>query len=233
MAKAELRAQAVALREAGSTVPEIAARLGVARSTAFTWVRHVPLPDTDERVARRREHSKRMTDAQWSAHRRQRDERHLEVVDTTAVQVGRLTERELLLVGAVLYWSEGAKHKPWRPTDWQVTFTNSDLVLVELFLRFVESTGRSRHDLRYRLSIHESAEVAVVQAWWAQQLHLTESAVGSVTLKRHTPSTGRHNQGVEYRGCLVVTVPRGRELYWLIEGVMNGLARSGRPAAAG
>ncbi|MEU8079418.1 helix-turn-helix domain-containing protein [Catellatospora citrea] len=53
MAKAELRAQAVALREAGCSVPDIASRLGVARSTAFTWVRHVPLPDTDERVARR------------------------------------------------------------------------------------------------------------------------------------------------------------------------------------
>ncbi|GIF97293.1 helix-turn-helix domain-containing protein [Catellatospora citrea] len=233
MAKAELRAQAVALREAGCSVPDIASRLGVARSTAFTWVRHVPLSDTDERVARRREHSKRMTDAQWSRHRLERDERHREVVGTAAVQVGRLTERELRLVGAVLYWSEGAKHKPWRPTDWQVTFTNSDPVLVELFLRFVESTGRSRHDLRYRLSIHESADVPAVQAWWAEKLRLVEGAVGSVTLKRHTPSTGRHNQGVEYRGCLVVTVPRGRELYWHIEGLLEGLARSGRPEAAG
>ncbi|MEU8005831.1 helix-turn-helix domain-containing protein [Catellatospora sp. NPDC049111] len=89
-----LRRWALRLREAGSTVPEIAATLGVARSTAFTWVRHVPLPDTDERVARRREHSKRMTDAQWSAHRPQRDERHGEVVGTAAAAVGRLSDRE-------------------------------------------------------------------------------------------------------------------------------------------
>ncbi|MEV0454602.1 helix-turn-helix domain-containing protein [Catellatospora methionotrophica] len=232
MAKPELREQAVLLREAGCTVPDIASRLGVARSTAFTWVRHLPLPETDERAARRREHSKRMTDAQWSVHRRERDERHREIVDTAAATVGRLSARELLLIGAVLYWSEGAKHKPWRPTDWQVTFTNSDPVLAELFLRFVESAGRARHDLRYRLSIHESADVPAVQAWWAEQLELAEGAVSSVTLKRHTPSAGRHNQGADYRGCVVITVPRGRELYWRIEGLLEGLVRSGREESA-
>jgi transposase len=41
-AKDELRERAVALREGGSTVDEIAAALGVSKSSAYVWTRHVP-----------------------------------------------------------------------------------------------------------------------------------------------------------------------------------------------
>jgi hypothetical protein len=44
------------------------------------------------------------------------------------------------------------------------------------------------------------------------------------TIKRHAPATVRRNTGPDYRGCLTVTVPRGRELYWWIEAAMSTLA---------
>ncbi|SCE75920.1 helix-turn-helix domain-containing protein [Micromonospora mirobrigensis] len=50
-AKDELRAEALKLRAQGGTVPDIADRLGVARSTAYLWVRHVPL-EADPAVVR-------------------------------------------------------------------------------------------------------------------------------------------------------------------------------------
>jgi transcriptional regulator with XRE-family HTH domain len=47
-------------------------------------------------------------------------------------------------------------------------------------------------------------------------------------------TTTRRNTGVEYNGCLVITVPRGRELYWRIEGMMSGMAiASGSHSASG
>jgi hypothetical protein len=54
------------------------------------------------------------------------------------------------------------------------------------------------------------------------------------TIKRHEVATVRRNTGEEYRGCLTVSVPRSRELYWWIEGAMTALGRSvdampGRP----
>lgn len=33
----------------------------------------------------------------------------------------------------------------------------------------------------------------------------------------------RRNTGDDYRGCLVITVPRSRELYWRIEGMIAEL----------
>jgi hypothetical protein len=44
------------------------------------------------------------------------------------------------------------------------------------------------------------------------------------TLKRHSPRTKRRNVGEDYHGCVTVNVPRSRELYWWIEGVVAGVA---------
>jgi hypothetical protein len=65
-----------------------------------------------------------------------------------------------------------------------------------------------------------------VSAWWAARLRLPPERFQRATLKRHRPATTRRNSGSDYRGCLVVKVPRGRELYWRIEGMMAGLAQS-------
>lgn len=42
-------------------------------------------------------------------------------------------------------------------------------------------------------------------------------------MKRHLPRTTRHNTGADYHGCLVIRVPKSRELYWRIEGILSGI----------
>jgi hypothetical protein len=44
------------------------------------------------------------------------------------------------------------------------------------------------------------------------------------TIKRHEPVTIRRNTGGDYRGCLVIEVPRSRPMYGKIEGIMKGMA---------
>jgi hypothetical protein len=224
MAKDELHAQAVALRQDGWAVPAIARRLGVAKSTAYLWVRHVPF-DRDSEAARerRREHSRRMTDAQWGAFRQIRDAARAEAAAAAAAWVARLRPREVLLVGAAIYWCEGSKAKPWRPHDCRVRLVNSDPMLVLLFLRFVEALGVPRETLRFRVSIHESADVAAAVEWWAGLVGIPGARFQPTSRKKHRPQTRRRNVGEGYRGCLSVEVPRSRRIYWRIEGIMRGM----------
>ena len=83
-----------------------------------------------------------------------------------AAQVGELTDREILIAGAVAYWCEGAKSKPYR-VDEYVRFINSDPALIRLFLRFLDKSGVSRERVRYRVLIHESADVEAATRYWA------------------------------------------------------------------
>ncbi|PZF99174.1 helix-turn-helix domain-containing protein [Micromonospora deserti] len=219
-AKDDLRAEAVALRADGLSVPEIAARLGVARSTAYLWVRHLPL-DADD-AERRRAHARLMIEARWAAHREARDAAQAAERARAAALVGRLDERDVLLLGAAIYWCEGTKSKPWRRDD-HLQFINSDPGLLALFLRFLQACGVDRAVPTYRVSIHETADPGAAERWWAARLGLPIHRFRRATLKKHKPGTVRRNVDADYRGCLVINVPRSRELYWRIEGMIAEL----------
>ncbi len=206
-------------------MPDIAARLGVARSTAFRWVRHLPLDADAAAAERRRAHSRAMTDARWGAHRVHTAERRQVAQGIGQAVVGELTERDLALAGAVIFWCEGTKEKPWRANDGRVTITNTDPRLLRIFIAFLESVGVERNELTYRVSIHETADSDEAARWWAAELDVPLERFRRATIKRHHPTSSRHNQGDGYHGCLVVTARRRRELYWRIEGIIDELDR--------
>ena len=224
-AKDGLRAAAIELRLRNWSVNDIAVELGVARSTAWLWVKHLPLDRDSERAREKMAKAKQLTDGRWQAHRAARDARRASIQAVAAAEVGGLSDRELLLLGAAIYWCEGSKVKPWRPHDVTVTFINSDPVLVSMFIRFLESVGVSRGSPSYRVSIHESADATAATMWWRDRLDLPISRFLRPSLKRHNPRTNRRNTGDDYHGCLVVKVPKSRELYWRIEGMMSAIGR--------
>lgn len=187
-AKDDLRAKAVELREQGWSVNDIALELGVAKSTAYQWVKHLPLDADTERASSRRTHAKRMTDARWDAHRKERAESRAAVHAGAVGQVGQLDERDLVLVGAAIYWCEGAKSKSWRRNE-RLTIIDSDPKLLALFLRFLQSCGVDPSRPTYRVSIHESADADAATAWWIDTLALPAGRFRRPTLKRHVPKT--------------------------------------------
>jgi hypothetical protein len=123
----------------------------------------------------------------------------------------------------------GTKAKPWMPNSCRITFINSDPGLVLVFLRFLELMGEDRRRLSYRIHIHVSADVEGAGRWWADLVGVPFEQFARPTLKTHNPSTVRHNVGDSYRGCLIVRVPRSRELYWRIEGLVGGITGAGIP----
>jgi transposase len=224
-AKDELHDRAIELRKTGCSVPVIATKLGVSKSTAYLWTRHMPLDPLPEKAdARRRQHMELMRESRWAPHRKARDAERAETNAVQAARIGALSEREVLLIGASIYWCEGSKAKEWDPNRCRVTFINSDPALILLFLRFVELLGEDRAQLRYRISIHQSADAVAAGRWWADVIGVPFERLSRPTLKKHNPSTVRHNAGENYRGCLIIDVPKSRQLYWRIEGLMSGIA---------
>lgn len=72
-----------------------------------------------------------------------------------------MTRRELWLMGAILYWAEGEKEKPYRPGS-GVKFMNSDPVLIRVFLRWLqEACGVARDRIRFSIYIHDNRRDAI------------------------------------------------------------------------
>ncbi|MEU9824508.1 resolvase [Micromonospora chersina] len=226
--KPELHAKALILRREGCPVGEIAERLRVSKSTAYLWTRHLPL-DPELVLRRRRAGQQARADAQWSAHRAARDAARADTVAAAARWVRHLRYRELVLIGAAIYWCEGGKAKPWRPHDCRIKFVNSDPMLVTLFLRFLDALGVPPADRRYRVSIHETADAAAAVRWWAELVEVPPERFQRTSLKRHRPLTTRKNVGADYRGCLTVHVVGASRVYWRIEGIMKGMTDEDPP----
>jgi transposase len=224
-AKDDLRAQAVEMRkEDGRSYKEIAAILDVSLSSCSLWLKEIKLSAEQRQALEARSHASRVKAAHASRDRR--IERQRQTRRKAAAEIGSVTERELWLAGVLLYWAEGAKAKPWNPKE-RVQFTNSDPGLVLLFIRWLELCGVSREALTLRVSIHETAAVDDAVEWWADCTGLPVTQFRRSQIKRHNPSTNRHNRGSDYHGCLMIDVRRSTELYRWIEGWYEGILMAG------
>jgi hypothetical protein len=163
--------------------------------------------------ARMQRHMQHMREVRWEPHRLQRDAWRTAANEEAVKWVGGLSDREVILLGAVAYWCEGAKAKPWEPNRCRVAFINSDPVLVLLFLRFIELLGVEPSDVGYRISIHETADIEAAGRWWATLVGVSFEQFHRPTIKTHNPSTVRYNTGEPYRGCLAIEV---REIPWVV-----------------
>jgi transcriptional regulator with XRE-family HTH domain len=203
-AKDALRAQARSLRAQGLDYEEIATALGVAKSSVSLWVRDVPRPARLS-DAECRKRSIEGVERYWAAERSAREANRAADRETAAAQIGDLSDRELLIAGAIAYWCEGTKNKPHRRSD-RVVFMNSDPSLIQFFLRFLAATGTASEDLAFRVYIHENADPRSAELFWLKVTGANPAQFHNPTLKRHIPKTERKNVGENYHGCLRVEV---------------------------
>ena len=220
-AKSELRDKARELRGQGWVYRDIAKALGVSLSSCSLWLRDMPAPEppegeyAQERVAA-------MWRMRWERTLRRRGVERQQTKFAAAKSVGDLSERDVLVLGALAYWCEGSKDKPYDRRE-KVRFINSDRALVQFFLRFLEIAGVGPERIQTRLHIHETANAEDATRFWADVVGLDPASFENPVIKRHSPKTNRKNLAEEYRGCLEVSVRQSAELYRQIEGWAFGV----------
>ncbi|MFE1447950.1 helix-turn-helix domain-containing protein [Streptomyces olivaceoviridis] len=217
-AKDDLRARARELRLQGWTYDQIEAELGCSRSSVSLWVRDLPRPE------RRRtpEGAAAIARKGWEEKLRIRDEERQRTKEEAKRSIGGLSTRELFLVGVGLYWAEGGKDKPYDRRE-NVAFVNSDPGMIRVFLAWLDLLQVERERLRFTVMIHENADVGGAERYWADLVGADASMFNKTTLKKHNPKTVRKNTGDGYRGCLVIKVLKGADLYRRIEGWWCGI----------
>jgi hypothetical protein len=212
--KLEEREQARRLRATGLPMAEIAARLGVSKSSVSLWARDVAFEPRPAVTRGRRR-------APNALERRKRAE-----IDRLLAEgrdrVGRLTKREFLLAGVALYAGEGTK------TDGAVRFSNSDPRMIAFFcawLRRFFEIDESR--LRVRLYLHEGLDLSAATAYWSALTAIPPTQFGKPY--RAVPDESiRHAKHVH--GCATVGYSCStthRSIMGLIGALLSGAAIPG------
>ncbi|MFF8611626.1 hypothetical protein [Streptomyces sp. NPDC015350] len=217
-ARDDLREKARELRLRGMTYDRIQVEPGCSKSSISLWVRDLPKPKprhTDE------EH-RALMNAGLSRLRAAQDEERIRVKARARDEVGPLSDRELFFAGAALYWAEGTKDKTYSRRE-SLHFINSDPNVITLYLRWLKLLEVPHERMRFRVSIHESGDIAGAERFWAVLAGVPTSSLQKTTLKKHNPKTIRKNTTEAYRGCLIIYVTKSADLYRRVEGTWYGI----------
>ncbi|KOG08974.1 MULTISPECIES: hypothetical protein [Streptomyces] len=217
-AKDDLRERARELRLQGMTYDRIQVELGCSKSSISLWVRDLPKPERN----RSREEASEIARRGWEPTMRRREEVRQAAKSAAAAAIGPLSERELFLLGVGLYWAEGTKDKPHARRE-RVTFVNSDPGMIQVFAAWLDLLGIEPERRRYCVMIHETADAAKAERYWADLVSADPSAFRKTTVKRHNPLTNRKNVDAGYHGCLVIRILGSADLYRRIEGAWCGI----------
>ncbi|MFD9727124.1 hypothetical protein [Streptomyces sp. NPDC059072] len=217
-AKDDLRAKARELRLQGLTYDQIQLELGCSKSSISLWVRDLPKPERQ----RSTEEASAIAKRGWERTLQARDEERRQIKREAAAEIGALSDRELFLLGVGLYWSEGSKDKAYARRE-RVIFVNSDPNMICVYLAWLRLLGVKAEQLRYFVMIHESADIAGAERFWANLADAEPSQFTKTAVKRHNPTTQRKNTGESYHGCLAVRVLKSADLYRRVEGWWYGI----------
>ncbi|GAA0481855.1 helix-turn-helix transcriptional regulator [Streptomyces olivaceiscleroticus] len=218
-AKDGLRLKARSLREQGLTYDEIRAELGVSKSSISAWVRDLPKPAPRWKKVPQME---RLERAQ-RAFRTDRDEERLRLTRDAAQEIADINDRELLLIGAALYWAEGSKDKAYARRE-SLTFINSDPRMIQVYVRWLELLDVERHRMRCSLHIHDSADLVEATEFWSELTGVPAGDFLKPSVRHDNPGTNRLNRGPSYRGCLRIYVTNSARLYQQVEGWWQGIS---------
>ncbi len=227
-----VRTRALRLRLSGKSYNEIRDTLGVPKSTLSGWFKHVVLSDTARtRLASRTRIGsatliKRNKMQTHKAERRARETRA-----SAKEKIPILNKRDLLIIGAVLYWAEGYKRLHIRDgkerMSHTVSFVNADPKMIKTFLRFLHEVLEVPFDaihLTMRLYPHINEEDA--RKYWMKITGLSSSRFHRATNMISTASKGKRPYNRLPYGTLQVAVydtAKFHHILGLIEGVQAGM----------
>lgn len=187
MAKKAERLQARRLRaEEGESVRVIASRVGVAASSVSRWVRDIPL--TEAQLAALRDRDPRFNKRVRGTEGRRA---HAAALRAEWQERGRQQARSgdaLHMAGCMLHWGEGSKHRN------AVTFTNSDVDMMRLFIRFLrECCSAEGEALRFSVNcfLGNGLTLSEIEAYWLSALELPSSSLRKATVNRASSASRR------------------------------------------
>ena len=199
------------MRADGRTLADIAAVLGVSRSSVSVWVRDVEFQPKPRRAsAHRRPHPQHLAKLAEIA----------ECEELGIQRLGALSDDAFLAAGAALYAGEGSKG--------QIQFANTNPAMMQFFcawLRHFFIIDESR--MRVRVYLHEGLDLDAAERFWSEVTGVPLSQFRAPYRARDDPTIRRNKHE---HGCAYVRYSCSRthrEILGLVRALLSSGALSG------
>jgi hypothetical protein len=206
--------RARALRAQAWTLADIAAELGVSKSSVSVWVRDVefvPQP-------RNRGHPSHRPHPAHVAKLAELQRCRVAGVE----RIGALSDREFLVLGLALYAGEGSK------TDGDLRLANSDPRLILTFVTWLRRfLDIDEARLRMRLYLHDDLDVEAAVSFWSE---LTGIPPAQFTKPYRAPANSTRRRNRHIYGCPAVSyksAPLHRRVMGMVAAILSTSALPG------
>lgn len=149
-----LKSQAIALRLKGKSYNTIVKFLGIkSKGTLNSWFKNLKLPKRSKELLEKNNllaHKRGLFSANKKRSERIKIENDSAVLEGSRI-IRNISDEELALIGASLYWAEGMKSQT--RTSASLIFSNSDPIMITIYLQFLRKILKTP-EIRIRAGIH-------------------------------------------------------------------------------
>lgn len=188
----ENKGKAISLRKQGKGYNEISKILNAPKSTLSGWLRDVEmLPKIKEKFLNETRNKWAENIIKFNKKRAEiAKEKAREAQNAASKDIGKLSKRELFLVGVALYWAEGRKK-----SRWCLTFSNSDSEMIKLMMEFFRKICGVKNEFSAAVQIHPNVTSQEAVNYWSKiakipksQFIKTYSRVTSTSKRKRAPN---------------------------------------------
>lgn len=182
------------MRREGASYSQIKQRIGVSKSSLSLWLRHLPL--SPERIRELRDFSEIRIERYRETRRRTREARWAEVRKCAERDIGKLSQRELVIAGLFLYWGEGGKTSPA-----STTLSNTDPAMILFFMQWLEALAVPKEKLRVHMHFYSDMNVEKELQFWSKTLDLPLSSFTKPYIKNSKQTLLSYPQKFNHGTC--------------------------------
>ncbi|MBI2054651.1 MAG: hypothetical protein HYT39_00940 [Candidatus Sungbacteria bacterium] len=136
-------------------------------------------------------------------------------------EIGALTSRELLLVGAALYWGEGTKNESGKYFP-SLALANSDPSLIRFYMKFLKKVlDINREKIRASIHVHPNVDIEKAKQFWASITQLPKDRFYIIRQVSRASKFRRPSRALPY-GTATIKVNR-RQIFFRVRGYIDGL----------
>lgn len=222
MAKSIEREHAVIMRKNGISISAIAKKLCVSKSTASVWCQDVSLTlQQIEEIGRLSKHHATVGLLKASEKQRMTRLNNIEIATREGkASVGKLSKRDIYMIGLGLYWGEG-----YKKGSQELGFTNSDPAMILFYIKWLHEVFRiEKENLILRVSINSlhTYRVHEVEKYWSKLINIPKTQFTKTSLIKVSSKKVYKNIETHF-GTLRIKVRRGTDLRRKILGAISAL----------
>lgn len=220
--------KALGLRLQGKTYGEIRNTFSIPKSTLSVWFSKLRVGREAQIILQSKRKNGYLKLVEFNKFRTLRIQKENESIRSDfKSQVGKLSNRELMILGAALYWGEGYKNFTLnkRGAYPYICFGNSDPQMIMVFINFTEKIlGVSRNKMKTQIMIYPNMKAETAINYWQAITKIPRENFRCQEALSKASQQKRPKHLLPY-GTLQLRINRRQE-FFKIRGLIDGIVKA-------